>query len=152
MFPKFQKFFCFSFFLCVLVFILRSQQQTKKMYQNHNYEMNNKLEDIPEECSIKHKHLPITQTIWKNFMKRLCAECDENEMKIEIDLLTKKNKPTHPIVRNMLYAKAKEQYLAGHGFEFAFYQKSDVNFETLICFHEGNYKMLPNEFTYRFVR
>jgi hypothetical protein len=51
--------------------------------------------------------------------------------------LVQNGKATVPIVKEMLYAKAKEQYLAGHGFAFAFYTKPDANFETLICFYES---------------
>jgi hypothetical protein len=57
------------------------------------------------------------------------------DMRVEVDLV-ENNKSTHPIVKEILYAKAKEQYLAGHGFAFGFYSKPDSNFETMICFYD----------------
>ena len=119
------------------------------MYRNHDYEMNNDLEDIPEECSLKKIHFKTTKLIWRKLMLKLS---DKSDMKVEVDLVTKNNKPTHPIVKSILYAKAKEQYLAGHGFEFAFYRQHDCKFDTLVCFCENNHSVLSSKIDFDFVR
>jgi hypothetical protein len=102
--------------------------------------MNDLLENIPEECSIKYQHFSITESIWTSLMEKLFTFCSNDDssfdMRVEVDLV-QNGKATVPIVKEMLYAKAKEQYLAGHGFAFAFYTKPDANFETLICFYES---------------
>jgi superfamily I DNA and RNA helicase len=103
--------------------------------------MNEYLENIPEECSQLHKYLPIAQSIWKSLMEKVFHDStDEDDnpnfaMRVEVDLV-QDEKSTHPIVKEILYTKAKEQYLAGHGFGFGFYSKRDSNFETMICFYE----------------
>ena len=104
-------------------------------------EMNKHLDDIPQECSIKFKYLDITKSIWQNLLQKL-FEADDYFDKIEVDLINK-GKPTHPIVREMLYAKAKEQSEAKHGYQFGFYYKEDANYETLVCFREGDFKGKP---------
>ncbi len=100
--------------------------------------LNSYLSDIPKKCSIKHQHLAITIIIWTNLMKQLLNDDFETA---EVDLLTKDNKSTHSIVRTMLYEKAKEQFEAGHGFEFGFISKP--NHETLVCFKANCYHGLP---------
>jgi superfamily I DNA and RNA helicase len=103
--------------------------------------MNGYLQNIPDECSQLHKYLPIAQCIWNSLMQKVfenSTDEDDNPnfaMRVEVDLVQDK-KSTHSIVKEILYAKAKEQYLAGHGFGFGFYSKTDSNFETMICFYE----------------
>lgn len=128
--------------------------QRKKMHGDMNLEMNKELKDIPFECSVKYMYLPTVQKIWNFLMNKIFDNSfDENEnpnyeMRVEVDLVTKDKKPTHPIVKQILYAKAKEQYLAGHGFQFGFYNKPNTDFETMICFYNDYYKGLPSNLSF----
>ncbi len=117
------------------------------MHSQRNVNMNGYLQDIPNECSIKYKHLVITQSIWTSLMQKVFEDStDEDDipdfgMRVEVDLI-QDGKATYPIVKEMLYEKAKEQYLAGHGFAFGFYTKPNANYETLVCFYESQLSII----------
>lgn len=111
------------------------------MFRNHDYQVNDKLKDIPSKCSIKDQHFKITNQLWNSLMQKLCQEYQESDLKVSVDLIDENGKSCHEIVKLMLYAKAKEQHLAGHGYDFGFYKKE--NCLTLICFHELDYDGLP---------
>lgn len=74
-------------------------------------------------------------------MQELCQEHQEFNFRVFVNLINENGKSCHEIVKSMLYAKAKEQHLAGHGYDFGFYKKD--NCFPLICFRELDYDGLP---------